>query len=141
MKVFWDTSAAINALVSAQVFRRLDSDEHFARIHLLSEFFSIITGKGIEVRDQAGQLARLLLQPKDAAIWLRTFVGKVSFVELDWSETLDALDKAQALSVQGARVYDYAHALAAIKSGADVVLTRNEKDFTGLTGNVRVEWP
>jgi len=141
LKVFWDTSAAINALVSAQVFRRLDSDEHFARIHLLSEFFSIITGKGIEVRDQAGQLARLLLQPKDAAIWLRTFVGKVSFVELDWSETLDALDKAQALSVQGARVYDYAHALAAIKSGADVVLTRNEKDFTGLTGNVRVEWP
>lgn len=141
MKVFWDTSAAINAVVSPQVWERLNVDEHFARLHLFAEFFAIMTGRGIPVKDQAGNPTRLMLTPKDAARWLREFAAKVKLLELTDAETLDALDGAAQKNVQGGRVYDYGHALAAEKADAEVLLTRNLNDFTGLTNRVRPEWP
>jgi hypothetical protein len=140
LKVFWDTSAAINALVSAQVFHRLDSDEHFARVHLLSEFFSVMTGRGIQVLDQNGQPARMLLKSKDAATWLRTFAGKVTFVDLTAAEILDAMDRGDTLRIEGKRIYDYGHALGADKAGAELLLTRDTQDFAGL-GKARIERP
>ena len=77
MRVYWDTSAAINAAVSAQVFNRLKSDEHCTRAHLFAEFISTMTGRGIPVKDKDGNPARLMLTPNDAAAWLRTFSSKV----------------------------------------------------------------
>ncbi len=62
-------------------------------------------------------------------------------MELNGGEILAALEQAQALSVQGGRVYDYAHAVGAIKAHADAILTRNVSHFTGLTGSTKVEWP
>jgi hypothetical protein len=140
VKTYWDTSAAINALVSPTVFNRLAHGEHFARVHLLSEFFSTMTGRGIEVKDQQGQPARLILAAEDAARWLRTFGSKVVFVEVSADELLDGLDRAGQEGVQGGRVYDFAHALAANKTQADELLTRNAADFSGLT-TARLEWP
>jgi hypothetical protein len=49
MKVFWDTSAAVNALVSPQVWDRLNTGEHYARLHLFAEFFATMTGRGVSV--------------------------------------------------------------------------------------------
>jgi len=141
MKVFWDTSAAINALVSPKVSDRLNTGEHFARLHLFAEFFATMTGRGIPVKDSAGNLARLVLTPSDAAQWLREFAAKVTFVELTAAETLDALDRAEQRSVQGGRVYDYGHSLAAEKADAEVLLTRNIADFKGLVSEARLEWP
>jgi hypothetical protein len=141
MKVFWDTSAAINAVVSPQVWDRLKTNEHFALPHLCAEFFAIMTGRGIAVKDQAGNPARLVLTPTDAAQWLREFAAKVKLVELTAAEALDALDVAAQKNVQGGRVYDYGHALAAEKAEAEVLLTRNLNDFTGLTNKARPEWP
>jgi len=140
VKTCWDTSAAINALVSPTVFNRLAHGEHFARVHLLSEFFSTMTGRGIEVRDPQGQPARLVLTAEDAAKWLRTFGGKVVFVELTADELLDGLDRAGKEGVQGGKVYDFGHALAANKTKSDQLLTRNAADFSGLT-TARLEWP
>jgi hypothetical protein len=141
MKFFWDTSAAINAAISPTAAKRLDSGDHCARVHLFSEFFSTMTGRGIPSVDANGQPVRVVFDADEAAKWLRTFADRVTLIELDGRETLDGLDAAQARNVQGARVYDYAHALAAIKADADVVLTRNEKHFEGLTGMARIEWP
>jgi hypothetical protein len=141
MRVFWDTSAAINALVSPQVWDRLSTDQHFARLHLFAEFFATMTGRGIPVKDRAGNLARMVLTPSDAARWLREFAAKVDLVELTPQETLDALDGAARHGVQGGRVYDYGHSLAADKVGAEVLLTRNIADFTGLPSQARLEWP
>ena len=141
MKFYWDTSAAINALVSKPVWDRLDSGEHFTRLHLLSEFFSTMTNRGIEVKDKEGRSARLVMTARDAATWLRRFSGRIRLVELDRSETLDGLDQAQAKNISGPNVHDYGHALAADKAGADVLLTRNVKDFQPLGGKARIERP
>ena len=59
MRLYWDTSAAINAIVSKQVWDRLNTDEHFTRLHLFSEVFATMTGRGIPVKDAAGNPARL----------------------------------------------------------------------------------
>ena len=58
MRTYWDTSAAINAAISPEVFRRLDSGEHVARLHLLAEFFATMTGRGVEITDEAGHTDR-----------------------------------------------------------------------------------
>ncbi len=54
---------------------------------------------------------------------------------------LEALDQAPARNVSGGRVYDYGHALSATKAKAEVILTRNQEDFRGLCGSLRIEWP
>ena len=100
-----------------------------------------MTGRGITGKDANGQPLKIVFDANDAAEWLKEFSGKVTLVEIDCKESLDALAKAQSLNVQGAHVYDYAHALAAVKANANTVLTRNGKDFQGLTGQARIEWP
>ena len=66
MNLYWDTSALINALVSAEVRARLDSGKHHTRSHTLCEFFAIITGRGIMAED-AGVKLRIKLSAEDAA--------------------------------------------------------------------------
>ncbi len=83
MRFYWDTSAAINALISKAVWDRLSSQEHFARVHLLSEFFATMTGRGVCLVDPAGNPVRLVMSAQDAAAWLRRFAGHVTLVELD----------------------------------------------------------
>jgi hypothetical protein len=141
LKVYWDSSAAINAIVSKSVWSRLSADEHFTRSHLFSEVFAIMTGRGIVALDQHGNPGRLVMTSNDAAAWLAGFASHVKLVELDGPELLAALGNAQSQNVVGARVYDYIHALAADKAGADVLLTRNTKDFQSAGGAARVEWP
>jgi hypothetical protein len=54
---------------------------------------------------------------------------------------LNALDTAQKKNVQGGKVYDFLHAVAADKIGPVKLLTRNAKDFAGLAQNAAAEWP
>ena len=79
MRTYWDTSAAINAAISPQVFRRLSAGEHIARLHLLAEFFATMTGRGVEITDKAGNTERLAFTQSECAEWLRNFAGKVKF--------------------------------------------------------------
>jgi hypothetical protein len=141
LRTYWDTSAAINAFVSPKVSARLDSGEHYIRLHLLSEFFATMTGRGIAVKDADGNPAKLILSPNDAATWLRKFCGRVNVVELREEETLNALDAAQKKNVQGGKVYDFIHAVTADKLDSAKLLTRNAKDFAGLTAKAIAEWP
>jgi hypothetical protein len=64
---------------------------------------------------------------------------KCEFEELTKDEALTGLDKAQRLGVQGARVYDYWHALVSNKTKSDELITRNTRHFQGLAKNVA--WP
>jgi len=135
---YWDTSAAINAFLSLEVFQRLDTGRHCTRLHTLAEIFSTMTGRGIPVQ-QAGVMVRAKLSPEDCAVWLRQFAEKMDLFDLDKADVLSALDKAQTLGIQGGRVYDYLHAAASKKAKADELLTRNTDDFKELADNIR--WP
>jgi hypothetical protein len=139
MKTYWDTSAAINAAFSPEVFGRLDTGEHVARLHLLAEFFATMTGRGIEITDDDGNVDRMVFTQKECATWLKNFSQRIEFEELTRDEALTALEKAQSAGVQGARVYDYWHALVAEKSKADELITRNTRHFQDLARNVA--WP
>jgi hypothetical protein len=139
MRTYWDTSAAINAAISPEVFRRLDAGEHVARLHLLAEFFATMTGRGVEITDEAGNAERLAITQNECATWLKNFAQRVKFEELTQEEALAALEKAQSAGVQGARVYDYWHALVAEKAKADELITRNTRHFQDLAKNVA--WP
>ena len=139
MRTYWDTSAAINAAISPEVFRRLESGEHVARLHLLGEFFATMTGRGVEITDAAGHTDRMVFTQETCAAWLRIFAAKVKFVELTQEEALKALDRAQSRGVQGARIYDYWHALVSEKAKADELITRNTRHFQDLATNVA--WP
>ena len=139
MKTYWDTSAAINAAFSPEVFARLDAGEHVARLHLLAEFFATMTGRGIEITDESGTIDRMVFSQKECAAWLKNFAQRVKFEELTKEEAVTALEKAQSAGVQGARVHDYWHALVAEKTNADELITRNTRHFQGLAKNVA--WP
>jgi hypothetical protein len=141
VKQYWDTSAVINALVSASVWRRLESGQHVTRLHTLYEFYSTVTGRGIKVTDQNGAKIPYTLSPSDAAAWLRNFSARVQIADLNLPQTLDGLDQGSAKGIQGAMVYDYGHSLAADLANADLLLTRNTDDFTHVGGSVRLEWP
>ncbi len=139
MRTYWDTAAAINAALSPEVSRRLDSGEHVARLHLLAEFFTTMTGRGVEITDGAGNTDRMVFTQNECAAWLREFAGRLEFEELTKDEALSGLDKVQRLGVQGARVYDYWHALVSNKAKSDELITRNTRHFQGLARNV--VWP
>jgi hypothetical protein len=81
VRTFWDTSAAINAAVSTNVYRRLLTGDHVARLHLLAEFFATMTGRGVEVTDDLGNTRRVFLTPNECATRLRDFAEKVHFEE------------------------------------------------------------
>jgi hypothetical protein len=70
---------------------------------------------------------------------LENFAQRVEFEESSEEEALAALERAPIAGVQGARVYDYWHALVAEKTKADELITRNTRHFQGLAKNV--PWP
>lgn len=141
MKTHWDTSAVINAAVSAKVKATLGIGEHVTRPHTFAEFFSRMTGRGIRWTDDEGTEHQLVFNADNATLWLRDFAAKVQMVELSGEETLSTLDKARAKGISGPHVHDLLHASAAEKAGADRILTRNSNDFAGLAETVRVAWP
>lgn len=117
----------------------MEHGKHVARLHLLAEFFATMTGRGVEIADEAGNIDRMVFTQNECAQWLRRFAETLEFKELTKEEALDGLDKAQALGVQGGRVYDYWHALVADKARSTELLTRNTRHFQGLAKNVT--WP
>jgi hypothetical protein len=139
VRTYWDTSAVINAALSREVFERLDNGMHVARLHLLAEFFATMTGRGVEITDGAGNTDRMVFTQNECAAWLRKFAGRIEFVELTKDEALTGLDRAQRLGVQGARVYDYWHALVSNKAKSNELITRNTRHFEGLAENIA--WP
>ena len=140
MKIYWDTSALINAFMSLQVRRKLDTGENVTRLHTFGEFFAHVTGRGIPFVDKAtGERVLIKLTPDECADWLREVAKNLSFCELTPDELMAGVDKAQGHSIQGAAIYDYWHALAANKAKADIVLTRNTDDFKDLVP--KLAWP
>lgn len=141
MKTYWDTTAAINALINPAVRQRLeDGGEHLMRPHMCAEFFGVMTGRGVQYIDSTGTTHRIRMDNASAAAWLRRFSRSVQFVELTGEETVGALESARAKGVQGPQIHDLLHVCAAEKGGADRIITRNTSDFSSLT-KLQLVWP
>jgi hypothetical protein len=65
--------------------------EHVARLHLLAEFFATMTGRGVEITDEAGNTDRMVFTQNECAAWLRKFAGRLEFEELTEDEALNGL--------------------------------------------------
>lgn len=138
MRVYWDSTALLNALCAQAVVRRLEKGEHITRSHAYVEAFHHLSGRGLPLKDGT----RLAVAPADAAKMVRTLAKKVHALDLDGEQTLIALDDAQSRGVSGRMVHDWIHARAAGAAGADLVLTRDE----GLSGlcaaeGLSTDWP
>lgn len=138
MRVYWDSSALLNALCAQPVVDRLDKGEHVTRSHGYVEAFSHLTGRGLPMKDGT----RLKVTPADAAKMLRALAQKLTVRDLSAEETLAALDDAQKRGVQGPHVHDLIHARAAKLAGARLALTRDE-GFAALceAEDVTTDWP
>lgn len=122
MKVYWDSSALVEAALNPQLWHRLQNEGAFTRPHALAEVFSTLTGNPANRIDAA-----------DAAAILERLSKRLAFVELTGVETLQALKRARLKGVRGGRVHDYLHAVAAEKSGVQTILALDKNDFADLT--------
>ena len=122
MKAYWDSSALVQSLAEPRLQIRLKTEGGFTRPHALSETFSALTGN-----------PQTRIDTDDAYRFIFSLARSLDFVDLSGKETLQALKTARKKGVRGGRVHDYLHAVAAEKSGADIILTLDKHDFFGIT--------
>ena len=130
MKTYWDTSALIEALHAPRLRSRIRRGENGTRPHSLAEVFSTLT-KGVNFR----------YPPADAANMAADLAKDLDFIELSAADAVSALKKASSLGVRGARIHDLMHAEAAIKYGADELLTLDDAGFASLNLSLQVAAP
>lgn len=128
MKIYWDSSALVEAVLDQKIRQRLADDQSITRAHTLSEVFGTLTGGRLGVKFNANEAAQVM---DELAVDLE-------FVELTAKEILAALHIAEKKGVRGGRVHDYLHAIAAQKAKAGSLLTSDKFDFSGLFEKVEV---
>ena len=128
MKIYWDSSALVEAVLDQKLRQRLAATQSITRAHALSEVFGTLTGGRLGVKFDA----------KEAAEVMDELAADLEFVELTAKEILMALHDAEGKGVRGGRVHDYLHAVAAKKAKAGVLLTSDKFDFTGLFDKIEV---
>jgi predicted nucleic acid-binding protein len=128
MKIYWDSSALVEAVLDQKIRQRLSADQSVTHVHALSEVFGTLTGGRLGVKFKANEAAQVMNE----------LATDLEFVELTAKETLAALDIAEEKGVRGGRVHDYLHAVAAQKANAGLLLTSDKFDFSGLFEKVEV---
>ena len=128
MRTFLDTSVLIpsfygdhphhNACI--RVLDRLDANTGFCASHSLVETYSSLTRMPGKYRVSA-EKARLFIAS------LREKLQAISLTDVEYYEMLDHY---AAAGIVGGAIYDAVIARCAIKAGADVLLTVNQRDFT-----------
>jgi hypothetical protein len=124
---YWDTSAVIWFYGRG----RIDEISGITRTHTLAELFSALTGQGVEI-EKNGRKRQIKFSPPAGAAILSHIRPRFQYVDLSSEEIEKALKSAQLKAVQGGRVHDYFHAVAAAKAQASELFTIDENDFVGL---------
>lgn len=65
----------------------------------------------------------------------------LDFVELAADDAIKAINEASDNGVRGARIHDLMHAVAAVKSGAKILLTLDTAGFSDLRHSIKVQAP
>ena len=144
MKVFFDTSVLVAAFVPAHPrHERAFTRVHRARAgegrmviatHTLAEAYSVLTTLPLSPRIPPGAAARILRENLEGHADLQALTAA------DYREAVRHLGEA---GLAGGIIYDALAFRAAIRAGAEVILTCNPKDFSRLWpgSGVRVEEP
>jgi predicted nucleic acid-binding protein len=128
MKIYWDTSA----IIIFYTHGKLHEISGVTRPHTLTEAFSTLTGRGVITYKPDGTPKATKLSPNLAQRLIRQIHSKLTYVDLTPDEMVNALKDAEKKQIQGGRVHDLMHAVAAEKSGADELWTFDRSDFIGL---------
>ena len=136
-----DTSCIIAALVAwhehhvaaaREISSRLDGGERLiVAAPVLVETYSVLTRFPAPHR----------LSPRDALALLDANLFGHSLVALDAASYRALVSNAPAQSIAGGRTYDAVIARCAVRFGADVILTFNERHFRGLVEGVEIVTP
>ena len=128
MKTYWDTSSLIFYYAKG----RISEISGVTRPHSLAETFSALTGGGFELVMADGSRRHKRLSLRLAAAVIERIHARLTYVDLSADEITVALKDAEMKHVQGGRVHDLLHAVAAEKTGADELWTLDRNDFDGL---------
>lgn len=135
-RILLDTNVLVAALVEVhphhdrvqpwleRVFSR--EAEGLVSCHGLAESYSVLTNLPLVPRIRPEQAQAML---SDSANWLQP-------VRLDALDYLTAIARVAQLGLSGGGIYDALHAQAALKVGADTLLTLNPRHFTRLGDDV-----
>ena len=130
MKTYWDSSALVEALHDQNLRDRIRPRAAVTRPHSLAEVFSTLT-KGVNFR----------YPPADAAKILADLKSDLDFVELTAEDAIGTINEASNHGVRGARIHDLMHAAAAVKAGAEILLTLDTAGFSDLRHAIKIQAP
>lgn len=126
MKLFFDSSVLIPAFYkfhvhhvpSSRIFLAASKEHSFCALRTLGEVYAVLTGLSVRPR---------ITGPDGMAI-IQQIIDRLNVIALNEQEYLSALRNVSATIVGGA-AYDALIAHCAVKSGADLLLTWNVRDF------------
>jgi predicted nucleic acid-binding protein len=130
MRIYWDSSALLEALHDQKLRAGLDPKKDTTRPHSLAEIFSTLT-KGLSFR----------YPPDDAAKMIADLAEDLDFIELTKADALSAIKDAKRSGVRGARIHDFMHVYAARKCGATALMTLDTGGFHGIDHGLMIQSP
>ena len=127
MRIFFDSSALVPVFyaddsrhaVSKRAFLSVTKENAFCALRTLGEVYAVLTGLPLRPR---------ITGPEGVDV-LRQIRAQLTLVSLTEAEYVDAIEAVSSTIVGGA-VYDAFIARWALKAGAEVLLTWNQRDFT-----------
>jgi predicted nucleic acid-binding protein len=133
-RVLFDTNVLIAAMITNHTDHMVcrtwlvsvigGQNEGFFSLHSLAETFAILT--------RAPLAAGKPFDVDDAFALVQFNLSLLRGVALEESDYWLVIDRMKHLKLPGGAIYDAIHAQAALKLGADVLLTLNEKHFIRL---------
>lgn len=144
MKVFFDTSVLVAAFVPVHPrhepafdrVRRAFAGEYslLTSTHNLAELYSVLTTLPLSPRVAPAAAARIIRENLE---------GRAEIVPLDAADYREVIYRLAEAGLGGGIVYDALARRAAIRAGAEVIVTLNQKDFrrVGPDSEIRIEEP
>lgn len=127
MRIFLDTSILIPLFYGdhphheacVRVIDRLQTDTGFCSAHGRVETYSSLTRMPGKYRVSAER----------ACLFIATLRGQLRVIALTEDEYFDLIDECAAAGIVGGSIYDAVHGRCALKIGAEVLPTWNQRDF------------
>ena len=133
MKQFFDSSILIPAFYkfhihhapSAEIFLTASKENSFCALRTLGEVFAVLTGLPVRPR----------ITGPDAMLILQQILDRLTVIALSEQEYVSVL-RSLSTTIVGGAAYDALIAHCAVKSGAEVLLTWNVRDFTRFSPDI-----